>query len=48
VYTTRNSLYGTLGLDRVLSGPEARTIIWTSWISKDAEFYLDFKNINLP
>jgi hypothetical protein len=25
VYTTRNSLYGTLGLDRVLSGPEART-----------------------
>jgi hypothetical protein len=22
--------------------------IWTSWISKDAEFYVDFKNINLP
>jgi hypothetical protein len=28
VYTTRNSLYGTLGLDRVLSGPEARTILF--------------------
>jgi hypothetical protein len=22
--------------------------IWTSWVSKDAEFYVDFKNINLP
>jgi hypothetical protein len=22
--------------------------IWTSWVSKDAEFYADFKNINLP
>jgi hypothetical protein len=21
---------------------------WTSWVSKDAEFYVDFKNINLP
>jgi hypothetical protein len=20
--------------------------IWTSWVSKDAEFYVDFKNIN--
>jgi hypothetical protein len=20
---------------------------WTSWVSKDAEFYVDFKNINL-
>jgi hypothetical protein len=22
--------------------------MWTSWVSKDAEFYLDFKNLNLP
>jgi hypothetical protein len=22
--------------------------IWTSWVSKDAEFYADFKKINLP
>jgi hypothetical protein len=22
--------------------------IWTPWVSKDAEFYIDFKNINLP
>jgi hypothetical protein len=22
--------------------------IWISWISKNAEFYVDFKNINLP
>jgi hypothetical protein len=22
--------------------------IWTSWVSKDAEFYIDFKHINLP
>jgi hypothetical protein len=22
--------------------------IWTSRVSKDAEFYIDFKNINLP
>jgi hypothetical protein len=22
--------------------------IWASWVSKDAEFYVDFKNINLP
>jgi hypothetical protein len=22
--------------------------IWTSWVSKDAEFYVDFKNINSP
>jgi hypothetical protein len=22
--------------------------IWTSWVSKDAEYYVDFKNINLP
>jgi hypothetical protein len=22
--------------------------IWTSLVSKDAEFYVDFKNINLP
>jgi hypothetical protein len=22
--------------------------IWTSWVSKDAEFYVDFKNIKLP
>jgi hypothetical protein len=22
--------------------------IWTSWVSKDAIFYVDFKNINLP
>jgi hypothetical protein len=22
--------------------------IWTSWVSKDAEFYVDFKNINIP
>jgi hypothetical protein len=22
--------------------------IWTIWVSKDAEFYVDFKNINLP
>jgi hypothetical protein len=22
--------------------------IWTSWVSKDAEFYVDFKHINLP
>jgi hypothetical protein len=22
--------------------------IWTSWVSKDAELYVDFKNINLP
>jgi hypothetical protein len=22
--------------------------IWTSWVAKDAEFYADFKNINLP
>jgi hypothetical protein len=21
--------------------------IWASWVSKDAEFYVDFKNINL-
>jgi hypothetical protein len=21
--------------------------IWTSWVSKDAEFYVDFKNIHL-
>jgi hypothetical protein len=22
--------------------------IWNSWVSKDAEFYVGFKNINLP
>jgi hypothetical protein len=22
--------------------------IWTSWVSKDAEYYVHFKNINLP
>jgi hypothetical protein len=22
--------------------------IWTSWVSKDAEFYVGFTNINLP
>jgi hypothetical protein len=22
--------------------------IWTSWVSKDAEFDVDFKNTNLP
>jgi hypothetical protein len=22
--------------------------IWASWVSKDAEFYIGFKNINLP
>jgi hypothetical protein len=22
--------------------------IWTIWVTKDAEFYVDFKNINLP
>jgi hypothetical protein len=22
--------------------------IWTSWVLKDAAFYVDFKNINLP
>jgi hypothetical protein len=22
--------------------------IWTSWVSKDGEFYVDFKNINIP
>jgi hypothetical protein len=22
--------------------------IWSSWVSKEAEFYVDFKNINFP
>jgi hypothetical protein len=21
---------------------------WTAWVSRDTEFYVDFKNINLP
>jgi hypothetical protein len=28
-------------------GPKFLFTIWTSWVSKDAEFYVDFKNINL-
>jgi hypothetical protein len=29
-------------------GPKFVFTIWTSWVSKDAEFYVDFKNISLP
>jgi hypothetical protein len=29
-------------------GPKIFFTIWTSWVSKDAEFYVNFKNINLP
>jgi hypothetical protein len=29
-------------------GPTIFFTIWTSWVSKDAECYVDFKNINLP
>jgi hypothetical protein len=29
-------------------GPKIFIPIWTSWVSKNAEFHADFKNINLP
>jgi hypothetical protein len=29
-------------------GPKFFFIIWGLWVSKDAEFNVDFKNINLP
>jgi hypothetical protein len=32
----------------IYRGPKIFPTIWTSWVSKDAEFYVDFKNINLP
>jgi hypothetical protein len=28
-------------------GPKFFFPIWTSWVSKDTEFHVDFKNINL-
>jgi hypothetical protein len=36
-------LYSTL-----YKGGKFFLTIWTAWVSKDAEFYVDFKNIKLP
>jgi hypothetical protein len=36
-------------LDHALNkSPTFFFTIWTSWVSKDAEFHVGFKNINLP
>jgi hypothetical protein len=43
---TSSSLLMTFWVMHYIRGQHFLFTIWTSWVSKDAEFYADFKNIN--
>jgi hypothetical protein len=51
ILTENSHLIWIIGTFWVMHYIEVQNFVfkrWTSWVSKDAEFYLDFKNINLP
>jgi hypothetical protein len=45
---TASSLVTTFWVMHYIGVQNFLFTIWTSWVAKDAEFYVDFKNINLP
>jgi hypothetical protein len=48
VRKTLKKLLGHDFLGHALGKTTFSLILWALWGSKDAEFYIDFKNINLP